>query len=134
LSEQIEKQATTEGWTHRQISANKRQACGQGGVLLRSSEDLSKTEVGKGKTLERVARGSIEKFQYIEQNSPELADDIFVLERLEQEEKERLQASQVILWIIDHQLDRRNISLYSRGRLINRKRSEYTKEAEKRML
>jgi N6-adenosine-specific RNA methylase IME4 len=31
------------------------------------------------------------------------------------------------LWIIDHQLDRRNISLYSRGRLINRKRSELSK-------
>jgi len=29
---------------------------------------------------------------------------------------------------------RRNISLYSRSRPINRKRSEYTKEAEKRML
>ena len=50
------------------------------------------------------------------------------------EELVRDTESQVILWIIDHQLDRRNISLYSRGRLINRKRAEYAKEAEKRML
>ena len=50
------------------------------------------------------------------------------------EELARENESQVIFWIIDHQLDRRNISLYSRGRLINRKRAEYTKEAEKRML
>ena len=50
------------------------------------------------------------------------------------EELDRENESQVILWIIDHQLDRRNISIYSRGRLIHRKRAEYTIEAEKRML
>ena len=43
------------------------------------------------------------------------------------EELARENESQVILWIIDHQLDRRNISLYSRGRLINRKRAEISK-------
>jgi len=50
------------------------------------------------------------------------------------EELKRENENQVILWIIDHQLDRRNISLFSRGRLINRKRAEYAKAAEERML
>ena len=40
------------------------------------------------------------------------------------EELVRESESQVILWIIDHQLDRRNISLYSRGRLILRRKEE----------
>jgi hypothetical protein len=48
------------------------------------------------------------------------------------EEIIREDESQVILWIIDHQLDRRNISLYSRGRLILRKKEFLSLEAKKR--
>lgn len=41
--------------------------------------------------------------------------------------------SQVFLWIIDNQLDRRNISIYSRGLLTLRKKEELAEESEKRM-
>ena len=41
--------------------------------------------------------------------------------------------SQILLWIIDHQLDRRNISIYSRGLLTLRKKEELAEEGKKRM-
>ena len=43
------------------------------------------------------------------------------------EELKKEAEQDVILWIIDHQLDRRNISLYSRGKLILRRKSEVSK-------
>ena len=41
--------------------------------------------------------------------------------------------SDVMMWMIDHQLDRRNITLYSKGKLLLRKKKEIANDAEKRM-
>nr|VFK49195.1 MAG: N6-adenosine-specific RNA methylase IME4 [Candidatus Kentron sp. SD] len=43
------------------------------------------------------------------------------------EELKKETEQDVLLWIIDHQLDRRNISIYSRGKLILRKKNELSK-------